>query len=187
MNNTTSVVEPLLIQSSDLISSLTVAFIIFVLGLILGSVLGRIVERLFQELNIGPVISKKTGVSISFEKLVKHIVSYGIYIVFFILALNRIGITAIILDIIAILILAFIALSFFFLLKDSVPNILAYRKLSSRKDISVGNHISIQNIEGEIIDLNLFEIQVKTSSGDVIHIPNSLLLKEIFSVSSSKK
>lgn len=189
MNNTT-LAQPPILQSSDLISSLTVAFILFVLGLIIGRILGKVVEKVLKEFKVGSAVRKKTGMKTSFEKLVSGFVSYCIYIVFFILALNKIGITAVILDIVAIIIVVVLAISLILSIKDSMPNIIAYRKLAGRKDVAVGKKITVQNITGEIEEMTLFEVKVRTSSGDIIHIPNSLLMKETYTTyneSSSRK
>ncbi|MGM5481288.1 MAG: mechanosensitive ion channel domain-containing protein [Nanobdellota archaeon] len=179
MNNTT-IAQPVLLQSSDLISSLTVAFILFVLGLIIGRLLGRVVEKVLKEFKVGSAVRKKTGMKTSFEKLVSGFVSYSIYIVFFILALNKIGITAVILDIVAIIIIVVLSISLILSIKDSMPNIIAYRKLSGRADVTIGRKITVQNITGTIEEMTLFELKVKTSSGDIIHIPNSFLMNEKF-------
>ena len=180
MNNTTLTQAPSILQSVDIISSWTVAFILFVLGLILGRVLGKVVEKLLREFNVGSAVRKKTGMKSSFEKLVSGFVSYCVYIVFFILALNKIGITAVILDIVAIILIVMLAISLILSIKDSLPNIIAYRKLTSRGDLQVGSTITVQNITGVVEELTLFEIRLKTPSGDIIHIPNSVLMTEMY-------
>ncbi|MFP4119140.1 MAG: mechanosensitive ion channel domain-containing protein [Candidatus Woesearchaeota archaeon] len=186
MNNTT-LAQPPLFQSSELISSVTVAFILFIIGLILGRVLGKVVEKILKEFKVGEAVRKKTKLKTSFEKVVSGFVSYSIYTVFFILALNKIGITAVILNIVAILIVVVLAISLILSIKDSMPNIIAYRKLSGRKDVAVGKTITVQNITGVIEELTIFELKVRTSSGDVIHIPNSLLMTEVYKTYAGKR
>ncbi|MFW6378556.1 MAG: mechanosensitive ion channel domain-containing protein, partial [Nanoarchaeota archaeon] len=154
---------------------------------ILGRILGKVVEKLFRELKVGESVQKRTGMKTSFDRIASSFVSFGIYIVFFILALNKIGVTTVFLNIVAIIILIVLALSILLSIKDSVPNIIAYRKIAHGKDMSIGDTLTIQHTTGKIIDMTVFEIKIETDSGDILHLPNSLLMNEPYTVRRSKR
>jgi small-conductance mechanosensitive channel len=71
--------------------------------------------------------------------------------------------------------------------KDFIPNFLAGIHIMRNNVIKKGDRIRVKGTEGEIIQIELTEIKVKTKSGDIIFIPSSLFVKEEFVKLRGKK
>ena len=160
----------------SLVNIIIVAVVIFLVGLILGRVLGKLVERILREFRVDKTVKDKIGVNTSMQKLASGIVSYSIYFVFLIIALNYVGITSLLLNVISIIVIALLAISLLLSVKDSIPNMLAFRRIN--RSVKIGDKIKINNVEGVVEDMTLFETKLVTKGGDEIHIPNSLFTKE---------
>lgn len=71
-------------------------------------------------------------------------------------------------------------------LHDSIANIAAFFFIEARKPFRVGDRIELDDVKGDVIDIRLFEFSVvevgnwvdaDQSTGRIIHLPNSLVLK----------
>ncbi len=172
-------------NSGLLINKLVIAIAIFLLGLIVGRIVGKLLGKFLKEFKVDSLVKKHSNIKFSVEKFVIGFVSLLFYILFFIIALNYLGITSFILNILSFIIVVVIFLAIIFSIKDSLPNIFAYRTIT--KHLSVGNRIEFPNVKGKIIDITLLETIVETSSDDLIYIPNRLFLREIFIKKVRKK
>ena len=183
--NATNISSQSLVFANPIINNILIAIIIFFLGLIIGRIAGRLISRIIKQFEVDSAVKKKTGVKTSFDKIIGSVVSYIIYFVFFIIALNYVGITSLLLNIISIVLIAVLAISAFMSLKESIPNIVGAIKI--KKSISLGDKIKIGTVEGTIEGITMTETKVLTKKGDVIHIPNSLFLKEKYTSRRSRK
>ena len=174
-----------LLQSNPVINKIIVAIIIFFVGLIIGRVLGKLVERILREFHVDKTVKDKIGLSTSMQKLVGGIVSYSIYFVFVIIALNYIGITSLLLNILSIIVILVLFISAILSLKDAIPNVLAYSQVS--KNVKEGDTIMVKSVEGKVKDMSMFATIVETKNGDEIRIPNNLFLKETHIKRAKKK
>src|SRR3989344_1247513 len=161
---------------SKLVVSLVAAIVILLIGLVIGRFLGNVVRRILRELELSKIL-KEERVKFPLEEVLSNGVKYIIYFIAVVLALNQVGLTSaiinILLGIIFVLIIIFIVLAF----KDFIPNVMAAFFIHQRRDIKEGDNIKVKNIEGKIIGINLVETKIKTKSGDTIYVPNSFLTK----------
>jgi small-conductance mechanosensitive channel len=74
--------------------------------------------------------------------------------------------------------LILIILSILLAIKDFIPNIISGFLIYKKNLIQQGDKIKIEGLSGKVRKINLVETEVKTSSGDIIHIPNSTLTKK---------
>lgn len=183
--NATNISSQSLVFSNPIINNILIAIIIFFLGLIIGRIAGRLVTRIIKQFEIDSTVKKRTGVKTSFSNAGGNIVSFIIYFVFLIIALNYVGITSLLLNIISIILIIVLAISAFMGVKESVPNMVGARKI--RKTVSVGDKIKIGTVEGHIEAITALETRILTKKGDLIHIPNSLFLKEKYTSRKSKR
>lgn len=165
-----------ILNSNPFFNNLLIAIVWILLGLILGKILGKIVERILRDFQVDQAVQSQTGIKNNLHRVVGGIVSFAIYLVFFIIALNQVGITHLLLNVISIAVVIVLVISTILSIKDAVPNIIAYRQIV--KTIKVGDHIKINSVDGEIIETTVFETKIKAKSGDEIHVPNRLFLKE---------
>ena len=163
-------------------TDLFVAVIILLIGLIIGKLLGRLVQKVLSSLEINKLIKKGTGINIRLEELFGRAVSYCIFFVSFIMALDIIGLTEFITYIVSVVIIIVIILSFMVELKEFIPNLFAGIYLHRKKAISEGKTIEVDGITGKIAETTLTETKIETKKGDVIYIPNSLLRRKGFRI-----
>ncbi len=185
--NTTNLAEQSLLMSNPLVNNIIIAIAIFLLGLIIGRIVGKLVEKIFKDFKVDGAVKKTTGLKTSLEQITGTIISYAIYFIFLIIALKYVGITSLLLNVLSICIILILAISLVLTIKDNVPNIIAYNTLKKRKSIIVGDCITIDAVDGIVENISLFEVVVETKKGDVIHIPNSVFLKEKFVRKARKK
>jgi small-conductance mechanosensitive channel len=176
-NSVANITSQSLLTSNQTINNIVIAIIIVLLGLLIGKVLGKVIERLLKEFRIDKTVKEKTGFNSSLQKIISNIVSYAIYFVFLIIALNQVGITSLLLNVLSIVVILILAISTILSIKDSVPNMIAHKRI--KETMKKGDKITLGNsVEGKIDEITLFETKLTTKSGDEIYIPNSLFLKE---------
>ncbi len=159
-----------------------VAIVILLVGLIIGKILGRLLQKALSELEIDKIIKKATGMRIQLEELSSHGLSYLIYFIAVIMALKQVGIASEILNLMAIGLTVVILLSIFLGVKDFVPNAVAGVMIHHKKIVKEGDKVKVLDIAGKIEDIGLVDTKVRTKSGDIIHVPNSLFIKNIVEV-----
>ncbi|MGE0793506.1 MAG: mechanosensitive ion channel domain-containing protein [Candidatus Woesearchaeota archaeon] len=177
MNETQLLTTNTYLTSIPLVTNILIAILILIIGIIIGRITAKLIERIFKDLKLDPTLKKTTGIKASIGNLLSVFIQASIYIIFSIIALNYVGITSILLNILFIAIIIILVISFILALKDSIPNILAGKTIRKYSKLKVGDKISIENIEGTIIELNLFEVKVETKDKDILHIPNSLFTR----------
>lgn len=165
-----------LLQNNPFINNIVIALVWFFMGLIIGHIVGKILQKVLKEFEVDKTLKEKMGVKSSFEKIISGTISYSIYFIFTIIALNQVGITNLLLNIISIAVIIVLFISALLAIKDLIPNIIAYRQIS--KNIPKGTIIEINSVKGKVLEVNFSETKVETKQSDVIHIPNRLFLKE---------
>ena len=164
-----------------------IAVIILLIGLIIGKILGRVVQKLLNSFELNSLIKKATGIRIRMEEFIGKVVSYVIFFISAIMALDVLKLTSFTLQIISGLIIVMIVVSIFISIKDFFPNIIAGFYLHKKKMFKEGDIVKIDKVTGKIEQINLTEIRIVTKSGDTIYIPSSLFTKKEFVKKVRKK
>jgi len=172
---------------SGIFTKLVVAVIIVLIGLVAGKLLGKLIHKLLHEIGLNQLIKKSTGIKIAIEEIISSFVTYFIYFIFIVMALNQLGITTVILHMISGAILIIIIISIMLSIKDFMPNMFAGFFIHQKGFIKEGDIIKVDNIQGKIIHINLVETKIETKQGDIIYIPNSLLTKKTIVKVKKKK
>jgi len=160
-----------------LLNKFVVAIIIILIGFIIGRILGKFLEKLLYEIELNKLIKEATGIKFSLAEIVGMIVKYLTYFIFIVIALNQIGITTIVLNMITGAVFILLILAIFLGIKDFIPNFIAGLSIISRGNIKKGDLIQVNSTKGRIQNISLMQTLVKTSKGDIIFLPNSLLTK----------
>lgn len=171
-------------------SDMLLALIIILAGFILGRLLGKLLQRVLGELSLSKMIAQATGFHLGVEQFFGKVLSYAIYFIAIVMALDQLGLKTYIINIISAGFLIIIILSVFLSIKDFVPNIMAGLFLLRKRKLKEGTMIRFQNIEGKVLQVSLVETKVQARNKDTIYIPNALLTKHEFvelSVSKKKK
>lgn len=183
------IIEPLI----DIVNSLNrtflkivAAILIFLLGFVLGKVVGRIIYKMLKEIEINKFLKTATGMRINADHLISNFISYAIYFLSLVAALEQIGIANIILYLLSATVILVILLSFFLSIRDFLPNLIAGIYLYSRANLKEGSYIELNGIKGELLQIDLFQVKIKTKQGDIFHIPNSVVAKSKIKVRKRK-
>lgn len=170
---------------SQLFGRLIVAVIILLLGFIIGRIAEKIIHRVLHELELDKML-KKGNLKFAAEKMISHLVAYFIYFMAFIWALNAIGLTTTVLNMISGAALILIIVSILLAIKDFIPNFFSGMFIYQKRLIEEGDTIKIDNLTGKVKNVSLIETEILTAKGDVIHIPNAILTKKELAVRKKK-
>ncbi len=163
---------------SGIFTKLVVAVIIVLIGLIAGKLLGKFIHKLLHEVELNKILRKAAGVKVSAEEMISTFITYFIYFIFIVMALNQLGLTTVVLHMISGAILIIIIISILLSIKDFMPNMFAGLFIHQKRFIKEGDIIKVDNTEGKVVHINLVETKIETKHGDIIYIPNSLLAKK---------
>ncbi len=168
-------------------SKVIIALVIILIGFIIGRITGKLIQGILKEIELNKIL-EKAGLKISLEEILGHFISYFIYFIAIIMALNQIGVTTMVLNILAGGIILVIIISLLLAFKDFIPNIIAGIFIHQKRYINVGDRIKLNDVQGKIVHINLVETQIQTKDKDIIYIPNSLLTKKsVIKVKKRKK
>jgi len=120
------------------------------------------------------------------EIFVETIVKYIVYIAAFIAALNYLGITPVLLNVIFIGLIIVIIFATFLGLKDFVPNIISGIYVISVNKIRKGDNIKVSDVSGKVAEISLTETTL-INKGNKIIIPNNTIMKEQIIITKPKK
>lgn len=154
-----------------------IALLIFLVGFIIGNILGKLVYKLLKEIELNNILKNLTGLKLNLDTLISNVLSYAIYFLSLVAALEQLGIANIILYLISGTIILFILLSFFITIRDFIPNLVAGFYLYSKEKLKDGCKIEINEISGVLEHIDLLQVRIKTKKGDTIYIPNSTVIK----------
>ncbi|MBT3940821.1 mechanosensitive ion channel [Candidatus Woesearchaeota archaeon] len=153
------------------------AIIIGVLGFFLGKALGKAAKHIVETLELKKQF-KKAGIRFDPELMAENVVKYLSFLGTFIIALNYLGITPVILNIIFVGILMIVIFTLFLSLKDFIPNIIAGIHLISINKLKKGDSIKVKDVAGKVSEISLTETTLISAKGNKIIIPNSTIMRE---------
>tara|TARA_Y100000310_G_scaffold95944_1_gene93716 strand:+ start:529 stop:1107 length:579 start_codon:yes stop_codon:yes gene_type:complete len=165
---------------SGFVSKLLIALIILFIGFVIGRLVGRLISRVLHEFELNKVLKKTTTMGLKLEEIISKLVTYLIYFLAIIWALETLSLAPVILYIISGAVLIIIILSILLSIKDFVPNFIAGLTIQKKRSLKPGDHIKVKDMEGEVVKVNMVEVSINNKHGDVIYIPNSMLLKSEF-------
>lgn len=162
-----------------------IAIIIGAVGVFLGRAFGRVARGLVERLELTKDLDE-AGVKFEPEIFVETIVKYIVYIAAFIAALNYLGITPVLLNVIFIGLIIVIIFATFLGLKDFVPNIISGIYVISVNKIRKGDNIKVSDVSGKVAEISLTETTL-INKGNKIIIPNNTIMKEQIIITKPKK
>lgn len=171
------IVDWLNVLLAEFYSKMLVAALILLIGIIIGRLVGKLVEKILSELEINRILKKATNIDMALEKVVSKFISYFIYFITVIMALNQLNITTTILQMLSAAVILILIISIVLAVKDFIPNAFAGFYIYRNKFLREGESIRVKGMEGKIIHINLVETKIETKEGDIVYIPNSALTK----------
>lgn len=182
MVNETSVIEKGITTLDKLFSGIftkiVIAIIILLIGFIIGKILGRLLQKVLHEFEMDKALKKSAGINISLEHFLGSFLTYFIYFITIIMALNQLGLTTAILNMISGAVILLILISLILAIKDFVPNMMAGIFIYQKGIIKEGDIIALDKIKAKVIETTMMETKLESKNKDIIYIPNSLLIKK---------
>ncbi len=163
--------------AQGLVNTIASAVIVLLIGFIIGKVLGKLSQRGLHELEINRIL-KKAGVRFGMEEFVGRLIEYLIYFVAIVIALDQLGVTTFALYLITGAVFAVLAIAFLLSMKDFIPNFIAGLRLNYKKVFSAGDTITVGSVSGKVKELGLLTTTLESKNKDIIHLPNSILIKQ---------
>ncbi len=162
---------------NSVMTKFALAIIILLCGFILGRFVGRLLNKILQEFELNNILKKATGIQISLEEIIGTGVSYFIYFITIIMALETINLAPFILYILSSGVIIIIIISIILSVKDFFPNVVSSIIIHQKGYIKEGDHVKIDDVEGIVNKINLLETTIVTKNNDSIFVPNSRITR----------
>tara|TARA_Y100000310_G_scaffold302635_1_gene340187 strand:- start:29140 stop:29679 length:540 start_codon:yes stop_codon:yes gene_type:complete len=162
---------------SSIIIKLLAAVVVLLIGFIVARILSKLTKRILNELEIDKVLKEQTNIKTPLEEFLSSTVKYLVYFIAVIIALNQLGLTTTVLQIILFSLLAILVGFIILAFKDFIPNIVAGFFIHQKAKIKPGDKIIVKDIQGQVIHVDLTETRIRTKKKDIVFVPNSLLMK----------
>ncbi len=175
---TGGVIGTLVSLISGTVSNIVAAGIILFIGFIAGRLLGRLAERVLDEIQLSKAIYHATKTSIPAAEAIGYLVTYFIYFLAIVMALDALKIQALLFNTVSIALIAIIIASIALSLKDFVSNVFAGAYIHQRGLVRKGDTASIGGLEGTVISVDMADTRIETKEGDIIFVPNSLIMQK---------
>jgi small-conductance mechanosensitive channel len=162
---------------SEIFNKFVLALFILAGGFFIGRFIGKLFSKLMKDIELDAFAKKITKKNIPLKDVISFLISGVVYLASIILSLRQMGIAEHLFKWLAIVFIVMILISAALSIRDSIPNIVSGFRIIGRKQMRAGDHIKVDNIEGDIIKIDLSEIRLKTEKGDIVYIPNSIIAK----------
>ena len=140
------------------------AILIFLVGFILGNISGKLLYKFLKEIEVNSILKNLTGLKLNLDHLISNIISYAIYFLALVAALEQLGIANIILYLLSAAVIIVILVSFFIAIRDFIPNLIAGFYLYSKEKLKDGCKIEVEDIKGTLLHVDLLHVRIKTTS-----------------------
>lgn len=158
------------------LNTVVIFFLILFVGFLVGKIAGRLIRTLLRDVKADGIATHAFGKRVMVARTTGTMVSYAIYLVTLVIALNAVSLTTITIRIILAIIVLALLISLFVALKNLIPNFVSWFVL--RKKIVPGKYLKTSKFEGQVIDIGIMETTIEIGGGGFLLIPNSLLTKE---------
>ena len=154
---------------------IAVVVLIVLVGFIIGRIVGRLVFRGLKELEFDRFFKKQ---AVPLEKSIAQVVEYVVYVITVLIALDNLNILVyVLLSVLAVLVLV-VVVSALLGFRDFVPNFVCGLVLWRRKSIHEGECVVLDKLVGKVIKFGFLTTCLKTKSGDIIRVPNCVVLRK---------
>jgi small-conductance mechanosensitive channel len=162
---------------SGWVARIVVGVLILLIGFILGKLVEKLSRRLLREVDLDSAATKVLHTKVSFEAVISRTLTYLIYLLSVITALNQLGITRTVLYAVSAIIAIVLLLAILLEIRDFVPNVFA--GILGKKNFKAGDVIALGDIKGRVFKTNLTGIFIETHDSDMLYIPNSFIKGKI--------
>ncbi len=161
---------------SSFMNKYVIALVILLLGFAVGKLLGKLVEFLLHKLHLNDKINRFTGHDILFEETVGYFISFVLYFIFLVWALEKMGVIQNILSWLAFGIILIMVFSLIFSLRTLTLDFLSGAIIRGRNLLKKRQYVKIGTVRGMVLKVDLFDVILK-SDDEIVRIPNYKALR----------
>lgn len=159
-------------------------FLIIFIGFLVGKILGRLIKKILADIKTDEFCRNHLNIKFSIERTLASLIASIIYIASVLFALDAIGFTAALVEILLLIVIVAILLSLLFAIKETFQN--AGARFMWKQALKPGAYIRMEETEGEIKAINLLDTVIETRNGDTIIVPNGLFLNRTVKILKRK-
>ena len=163
--------------SSGYIGTVFSAIVIVILGFVIGRIVERLAYNLLKSVSFDDFIKKSFGIKGLFEQGISKFSMFIVCFIAIIMAINRLKIAFSLFSIILAVVFIILFLGISLVIKDFLPNAIAGMIIRKKHSFKVNDTIKVNSVEGKVKSISPIEVTVETVSGDIIYIPNTLIVK----------
>jgi len=162
----------------EILTNVVAAILVISFGILVGNILSILGKKILHSFDVERLL-QMLGVSFPIEEFLGSIIKYGIYIIGLILGVTFLGLDSFFLYAILFLILGILILFILLSFNVFIPNFIAGLAILIKGKLQKGDYIEIDTIEGKVIHMDMLEVKIRTMDGDVVIVPNVLILRQI--------
>ena len=110
---------------SQFFSQIVLAVIILLIGFTIGKIFGKFLQKVLHEASLDRTLERTLHVRTFAEEILGMLITYFVYFVAVVMAINQLGLTKTILFILSAAIIVLLTISAILAIKDLMPNIFA--------------------------------------------------------------
>ena len=164
------------LEYPDLLTNIVASLLIIAFGIVIGNILSILTKKLLESFEVENLL-KKINIQFPVEEFVSLSVRYLFYLGALFLGLNFLGLGETVLIGVLILLLVLLILFVLAAIKDSIPNFYAGLLIYFKKKIRKNEIIRFEQAEGKVTKITLLDTRLKMKDGDIVIVPNTLILK----------
>ncbi|MBI5072271.1 mechanosensitive ion channel family protein [Candidatus Woesearchaeota archaeon] len=160
------------------LSKTVVALVVILIGFIAGKLVGKTLQWFLHAMDINGRWKELTGTSFRVEQFLSGVLSIGFYFMTIVMALNVLGLSGIIVEVMSLGIICIILISIVLATKDFIPNYIDGFRIYKR--IRPHDMIVVETVKGKVEELTWTDVKVIAENGDTFYVPNNVFLKKGF-------
>ena len=152
------------------LTNIVAGLVIIGVGILLGHILGKLGRKILDAFEIESMLRKK-NIKFPINDLFSSTIKFLIWIIAIVWGVFQMNIELILLLVVCILIILIFLWKLATGLREVFPNYLASKKLNIKRSVS------LNDIKGKILSKGKVETKIKTNGGEILYIPNKILVK----------
>src|SRR3989344_809304 len=166
-----------MVEYSDISIRIVTALLVLLLGLLIANIVNNTLRRILRNIEINRIIHEQLNLKISAEEFSSSVLKYLIYFATVIIALNQLGFSTKVLQMVFIVFLVIVVVFVILSFKDFAPNLISGFYILKTGKLKKGDIIEINELKGKVLNINLVETKIETNNKELIFIPNSNITK----------
>lgn len=158
------------------VTDLAVAAIVLFSGLVIARIASLLIDTGLRSVRFNDALREGFGIPFNVSGILSQFVLWSVSAITVLWALSIIGISALVITVLAVLGIVIIAFSIVITLRDLLPNMIAGFEMHRKGFFSEGDVVSLDGERARVLEAGLLETILERDSMRII-IPNAMLLR----------